>query len=436
MSEQKTSASHTLQAAKAVRELVKQMYVEGIQTVLEGKPVAWVMVSLINPILMAMDVVPIMPENWAGLCATKRMAEPYIVRAEQEGYSNVVCSYARIGLGYASMMQECDGVPPDAPDGGMVRPTILIGSSGACDSRFKWFQSLGRYLNVPYHSFDMLTAPSTTAFRKDVRDQYVNYQVQQYRHLIEFIEEHTGHSMDWDRLNHYVDTARETWRIWGEAYELRKAIPCPMPTEDHMNIFVLGWMQEGDPRVLDFFKELYNELRYRADNKIGVIPEEKYRLLWGSGLPPWHTMKIFNYFESLGAVFVGETCYAPPAVVDIPDSVSDPLERMALTLHLGQLEKHRRSIVGGYNFIVYGNPLEWIEEYQADGAVFHWLRSCRGTTIGQIYYQNLIAQHSKVPTLFLEGDMCDVRDYFESEWKDKITAFLETVDVHREAKGQ
>ena len=282
----------------------------------------------------------------------------------------------------------------------------------------------------------MLTAPSTTSFRKDIQNQYVKYQEQQYRRLIQFIEEHTGHRMDWDRLRYYVDTAHETWRVWGEAYELRKAIPCPMPTEDHMNIFVLGWMQEGNPQVLDFFKELNNELRYRADNKIGVIPEEKYRLLWGSGLPPWHTMNIFNYFESMGAVFVGETCYKPPYVVDIPDSVSDPLERMALTLYLGQLEKHRHSIVGGYNFIVYENPLEWIEEYQADGVVFHWLKSCRGTTIGQLYYQNLIAQHSKVPTLFLESDMCDIRDYFEADWKAKIDAFLETVAIHEQAKQQ
>lgn len=200
---------------------------------------------------------------------------------------------------------------------------------------------------------------------------------------------------------------------------------------DKLNAWDEEMMQEGDPRVLDFYRELYQELRYRAENKIGVVPEEKYRLLWGPGLPPWHTMKIFNYFESLGAVFVGETCYKPPDVVDIPDSLSDPLERLALTLYLGQLERHRRSIVGGYNFIVYENPLEWIEGYRADGVVFHWLRSCRGTTISQIYYRNLTAQYSNVPTLFLESDMCDVRDYFEADWKAKIEAFLETVDTQK-----
>jgi hypothetical protein len=41
-------------------------------------------------------------------------------------------------------------------------------------------------------------------------------------------------------------------------------------------------------------------------NSTGTF-KSKYRLLWGSGLPPWHTMNIFNYFEGLGAVFVGET---------------------------------------------------------------------------------------------------------------------------------
>ena len=254
-SERSTSAAHTVEAAKKVRRLVKEMYIGAQQAVMEGKPVAWYMISFINPIFMAMDVVPIMPENWAGLCATKRASEPYIGRAEAEGYSNVTCSYSRTGLGYCSMMRE-GNMPPDVPDGGMARPTMIIGSSMVCDCRYKWFQAIGRYLDVPYYAFDMLTPPAETQLRKDVRDQYIKYQVEQYRGLVEFMEKVTGRRMDWDRLRSYVDIAIETWRVWGAANEFRKAVPCPMGTEDGEVIFVPGLMMEGEQSILDFFKDL------------------------------------------------------------------------------------------------------------------------------------------------------------------------------------
>jgi len=38
-----------------------------------------------------------------------------------------------------------------------------------------------------------------------------------------------------------------------------------------------------------------------------------------------------------------------------------------------------------------------------------------------------------VPTLFLESDMCDVRDYFEADWKMKLNAFVETLDARKRA---
>ena len=41
--EQKTSVTHTVEAAKKVRKLVKEMYIEGIMAALEGRPVVWLM---------------------------------------------------------------------------------------------------------------------------------------------------------------------------------------------------------------------------------------------------------------------------------------------------------------------------------------------------------------------------------------------------------
>ena len=270
--------------------------------------------------------------------------------------------------------------------------------------------------------------------RRDTRDRYINYQVEQFKGLIEFIEQVTRRRMDWDKLAEYVDISLETWRVWDEAEKLRKAIPCPMGTEDNFNVFVPGVMREGTQAALDFYKELHAELQYRVENKIGVIPDEKYRLIWGGGLPPWHTMNIFNYFEKLGAVFVREVG-TPMGGDPVPDSVTDPLARLAYRDYMAYRERHRHDLTGlGYNFLTFGNPVDLIEAYHADGVVLHQLKSCRSTTVGQLYCTQLVKKYCGVPTLILESDICDVRDYFEADWKAKIDAFLETVAIHKQGK--
>ena len=69
--------------------------------------------------------------------------------------------------------------------------------------------------------------------------------------------------------------------------------------------------------------------------------------------------------------------------------------------------------------------LEFIEEYAIDGLVMHATRSCRATTIGQKHLKNMLQRYVKVPTLILQSDMVDLRDYSEAQWLNQIDAFLE-----------
>ena len=88
------------------------------------------------------------------LCAAKRDMDRFLLKAEADGYSQVLCSYARIGLGFDSLRKELGGIPENAPDGGMPVPDMMLGSSAVCDPRFKWYQAAGRYLEVPTYSID------------------------------------------------------------------------------------------------------------------------------------------------------------------------------------------------------------------------------------------------------------------------------------------
>jgi len=258
--------------------------------------------------------------------------------------------------------------------------------------------------------------------------------------LVSFMEERLGKKMDWDKLDEIVRRAEKSYQLWYDAYMMAgRAVPCPFPAEDSFRCFVPAFFMMGEPEALDFYQGLYDEIKYKVDNKIGSLPEERYRLLWGGGLPPWHTMGIFNYVEERGALFVFQSVYLPLHPADIPDRITNPLERLVYSRYemgIRRAEHDReRGLFGVCNFVGLGNPLIFVDEFKVDGVVMHWLRSCRGTTIGQIYQKRLLEERSNLPVLFVESDMCDIRDYFEADWKMKFDAFLETLEARKRAGG-
>ncbi len=423
---EKTTARKSTESARKVRALVKNLYRRAHEAKKEGKKVAYCMVgSLYDEILRAMDIVPVWTENYAGLCAAKRVAEEYLLKAESEGYSNLICGYARTGIGFDALRKELGQIPEGAPDGGMPEPDFLLGSSYICDPRYKWYQALLHYMDTPIYNIDVLVPPVGVDV-DEVEEDYINYQVEELRGLISFLEYHTGKKMDYDRLMYIVDLAERTRRKWWEAYELRKNKPCPMPAEDHFNIFVPHHFMLGEEETYRFYEELYNELKEKVDKGIGVVKEEKFRLLWGGGLPPWHSMYIFNYFEEKGAVFVAETAYRPLEPIDVPENIKDPLRIIAYRAYKRFTYRHKKAMENT------GNPnvellLELIKEYDADGVVMHGSLSCRASTIGQIHFKNLIQRYVKIPVMFMESDIVDIRDYSEAETKRKIDDFIETL---------
>ena len=272
-----------------------------------------------------------------------------------------------------------------------------------------------------------------TADLSAVQGYYIKYQTDQLRRLIQFLEQQTNRKLDPERLWQTIKLGDATWQAWYDVDQLRKAVPGPMPSEDHYNAMVPGMYYCGTPDALAFYEELKQELRNRVEHKTGVIPNEKYRILFGGGLPPWHTMWMFNYFESLGAVFVIENAYRIWDPVEVPSTVKDPVEYIAWRVFLRKTQRFDKARQRS------GNPtverlLDYIRDYKIDGVVFHATRSCRATTIGQIHWKNLLKQYTTIPAIQLTSDIVDVRDYSEAQWKAQINAFVDTVDAHK-SKG-
>lgn len=432
---EKTTATKATETAKKVRGLVRQMSQAAHEARARGEPIAYCFIlGLYDEIIRAMGITPVWTENFAGVCAAKRVAQNYLFKAQAEGFASNLCTYALCGLGFDAFRRELGELPPNAPDGGMEWPTVMLGMGMMiCDPRYKWFQAAQRFYDVPTYAHGVLWPPYPCDL-KEVEDYYLQFLVAELRGLVDFLEKHTGRKMNWDRLSETVALAERTLQVWWETYDLRQAVPAPMPSEDAFNTMVPGHFMLGTQEALDFYTQLYNEVKQRVDQGIGVIPKEKYRVLWAGGLPPWHSLILLNYFESLGAVFPIEVTYRPPDPVEIPSRLTHPLERLAYRFFKSWTYRYEKADRNT------GLPdvellLEWIDKYQIDGVFMHRAFSCRTIHMGQLHQLNVLRKYCDLPQLVLESDMVDVATFSEADAKMKINAFVEAMEGYKRRKG-
>ena len=145
--EVKKRAINRLQSMYALRAMIDETYQKGQEAKEAGKPVVWCMQEpYASPILSAIGVDSVYPENFGTVCASSGAAESFLQRSEADGFPAHLCGYCRNGIGYAARMNDLGGeIPPEAPQGGMPKPVFLLSSGMVCDARFKFFQANSSY---------------------------------------------------------------------------------------------------------------------------------------------------------------------------------------------------------------------------------------------------------------------------------------------------
>ena len=437
-----------LKSMYALRALVDQMYQGGIDAGKQGRPVAWCMQDpFTGPILNAMDIESVYPENFGTVCAASEgAAAAFLERAEADGFPTHLCGYARNCLGYTARMLDMDGIPPEAPGGGMPRPTVLLASGIACDSRFKWFQALGRYLDAPVYIAETPMPGAKESLMEGAHERDIKVYTQEIRDLVAFLEKTTGRKMDWDKFSREVDATMEMDKAFWEVNELRKARPGPMHSRDFWSSMTASLFRASNPTaVKELYRQMYEEVKYRVDNKIsGINREEKYRLLF-EGIPPWHSLKIFDELAERGWNFVTERIYHPPRPIDL-SMYSDPAERLARYRFQGmshlidaefapeEAAQIKAEIMEkGFSDKV---SVRYARDYQVDGAFIHSVLSCRALSAPLNLFQAQVMAVWKVPSLTVEGDMVDTSLFDPAEVLRKAEAFEETMDYYKKVRQQ
>jgi benzoyl-CoA reductase/2-hydroxyglutaryl-CoA dehydratase subunit BcrC/BadD/HgdB len=429
-----------------LRAYVDSMYEDGREAEDEGRPVAWCMLSIPTQILTAIGIEAVFPENYGTICASAGAAAPFLERAESEGFPSHMCGYCRNGLGYAARMADLEGkIPPEAPGGGMSRPDLLVGSGAVCDARYKFFQALGRYLDVPVYIIEAPAASQRESLKEGAYESTIQFLIKEYKQFVAFLEKFLGKKMDWDKIGETQGT-QELDKVWWDINQLRRERPCPMNSRDFWSSMSGALYKAGDADEMTvLYKKMYDEVKDRVDNGIaGINREEKYRVTF-QGLPPWHSLGFFDQLADRGWNFVHESSYHPARPMDIDVShISDPMERY--------VRSNSRSL----EFIIdrdfepeeaaeikeeiirqgYSNRLaaKNVREFRCDGAFLHPMLTCRAFTAPLFLYQKQIMDVYKVPSLILEGDIVDLTLFDPVAGLKKAEAFEDIMDYYKEVR--
>jgi benzoyl-CoA reductase/2-hydroxyglutaryl-CoA dehydratase subunit BcrC/BadD/HgdB len=402
-----TSAKKHLKTTLLVPELRKKYYAQTLADSQAGKKVAWCSNNIPSEILEAMNITAVYLENYATVCASKRLSSAFCRAGERAGFSQDVCGYARILMGYILGGDEL----PEAPYGGVAKPDFLIVNSYSCDSRMGWFTTMARTLDLPLYVLDSPYQPAGGCTDLD----NVAYTESQLRGLIAFLEEQTDTRFDPARLRQRIELSAKANDIQVEIYEMRKQVPSPMGAGDAYTVVWPGMYLTGTKECDQFYEQLRAEMRERIANKVGIVPDERFRLMW-SGLPFWYNMALMNYFEEKGGVVAIENAFFR-YLTSLPQQDQDPVRDMALrsTMH--------RAYAGSIGERI-DLTVEVAREYSIDGVILSYNPSCRLFYILQPALKNAL-DRAGIPTLALECDMADERTYSEGQVKTRLDAFIE-----------
>ncbi len=394
-----------IKSVKKMREIMTDYYIDAKSARENDKKVAWITSGGPVEPLIAMDIIPVYPENHGAMIGASKMGGELCEKAEEMGYSNDLCSYARSDIACSTIN--------GGPIGGLPDPDMLICCNNICGTVLKWYEVQARYYGVPLFILD---TPFVHTEFPEVAKKYVKKQIEEY---IDFLEEVCGKKFDYDRMREVGRLAVESQKLWQAVLDTTINKPSPMSAFDAFIHLALIVTLRGTQVVVDYYKTLLDEMNERVANGISAVPNERYRLLWDN-IPVWYRMRwLSEKFASLDACLVADT---------YTSAWSRYAERLDENNFLD-------SMVEGYT-VIYLNisvaemariVTEMIDKYDVDGIVLHSNRSCKPYSLGQYDIQRIIQEERGISSLILETDMVDERKFSESQIETRIDAFMETI---------
>ena len=377
-----------------------------------GKKIAWCSAFAPTEVLMAMDIIPVYPENHAAILGAlspdKNPDNPYsqdsIKLSESSGLSSpILCKYALsdIGILLGDVASPIHGLP---------EPDMFYACNSQCSVVERWgdvVQDIFSQQNkdVPHY---VLRAPSLTKKEDHSPEELQHFKDQIEQHIKEICARFQL-SYSEEKLNEIVEESDKANQLWQKCLELAKRKPTPWTNIDAFTAMAPIVIARGTKICTDYYRSLLSELEERVEKGIQAVPDEKIRLVWDA-IPIWPRKNwLAKYCEENNVAFVASTyTHSWWFNFDANNAMDSLVRRYAWNT----MNRSKDWILNW--------TIDMVKEYQADGIVAHWNNSCG---IWNSYVKRRLPGYEAagIPTVMIEADMVDAR-FFD---KTKITGQLD-----------
>ncbi|MFP4476626.1 MAG: 2-hydroxyacyl-CoA dehydratase subunit D [Desulfatibacillaceae bacterium] len=406
------------EAGAHLSKIMKEGYMDLHQRAAEGAFVVWVAIIVPVEIFAGFDnVVFAVPESHAATSAAKGVGVLQCEKAESRGYSQDLCSYARIDIGTAM-----DG-GRDSPTFGLPKPDLLVSDNNNCSLLVKWFDVYHREWNVPHFVLDVPFCYGNQSERD------LEYILAQFHDLIECVERLSGQKFDMDKARQAVEYTAEGVSHWKRFLRFAGHRPAGITVFDSFVQMAPFLTLRGTPQFAEHYKILATETARRVNSGTYPLPNEKYRLMWDN-IAPWHQLrKMAQRLGELGANIV-----AAPYTSCIGSVEGSWREYQYDGDPLRYLARGQNNSVCPHGLVLRSQAMsEAINEIGIDGVVFASNRSCKVFSVMQMDQQRLIARRHDIPTCMIDVDHADARKYSEESAFLRLEALLEQIEAKRAA---
>jgi len=395
-----------LEVSARTKRMVARHYLKGRHANKRYK-VAWVTSGAPIEFLKALDFYLLYPENHAVICGTARVVEEISTEAEKSGYSRDLCSYARTDIGAL--------LSGKTPVGRLPRPDLLLACTNICQTVLHWYRVLAHHFGVPLILID------TPFVYTEMSDHAVAYVKRQIEEAIPVAEKVAGKPLTEARLKEVVHLSWQASLLWQELLARNQNRPAPISVFDQFIQMAPIVEMRGDPETVDLYAAMLEEVDARIAQGIGVLKEEKKRLLWDN-LPIWYRLRYLAEFLGRHGIVIAASTYTNAWAELAPQMEPDrPLESMARTYIFPILNRGTGQKLATMR--------QMIQEYQLDGVILHSDRSCKPYSVGQIDQRDRLIRESGVPSLMLEADHNDPRSFAEEQVAGRLAAFIEMLEA-------
>jgi benzoyl-CoA reductase/2-hydroxyglutaryl-CoA dehydratase subunit BcrC/BadD/HgdB len=350
------------------------------------------------------------PENHGALLGTSRTAGDMIPETAKLGYSNDICSYLTADIG--SFLRKETPLTKHYGLDGPPKPDLIVYNTNQCREVQDWFTFFGKEIGCP------VVGICPPRHLDEVTEEMIADVSAQFKKLVPICEQVSGNKFDIDKFRTTLKLSKEATDLWKQVLWTAKASPAPISFFDatiHMGPIVV---LRGTQIAKDYYRQLLDELSGNAARGIGFLEKEKCRIYW-DGMPIWGKLRsLSELFIQNNAAIVAST-YCNSWVFDAFDE-KDPFTSSARAyteIFINRSESAKEKILAGL-----------VEEFNIDGIIFHDAKTCANNSNSRYGMPQRLKETLGIPTLIIEGDLCDLRFYSEGQSTTKIETFIEQIE--------